>query len=303
MGETARVADHASRHRDLCRDQEGPMRDGNHARALRAGRRRSLGALIAVGWVVGASFAVPAGSVPARPAGALNLNAGLDLASQLGSCPPDTPATVDACAERTVKGLVPGLGAVTASYTFFVTEGPPLCPAEGSGKALATTIRLVVVGKGDIDVAVAEGAQCIDIEGVRTQTQTFVIRGGAGLYTGASGGGKLERLLGGDTPSGRRGTETWTGTLAVPALEFDLARPTLTGAVDRTARAPLHAKTVRVRFTVKAHDAVDGPLPVTCAPRSGSRFKIGKTRVTCSATDKSANRATAKFSVTVKASH
>jgi len=51
---------------------------------------------------------------------------------------------------------------------------------------------------------------------------------------------------------------------------------------------------------VAAHDDVDGTVPVTCAPRSGSFFPVGRTRVRCAATDKSANTATASFTVTVR---
>ena len=56
----------------------------------------------------------------------------------------------------------------------------------------------------------------------------------------------------------------------------------------------------RVTFQIKAQDDRDGTLPVTCAPKSGSRFRIGKTRVTCVATDSSANAVSARFTVTVR---
>jgi hypothetical protein len=264
-------------------------------------------ALLAVGGVaglaifVGASPGVPATSAGTHSAETLNLQARLDLVSQLGSCPPGVGAPVTACAARTGEGLVSGLGRVTESYTFLLSEGPPTCAGAGSGKALAYPVRLVVVGKGEIDVAVAEAAECIGTEAVRTQTQGFVITGGTGIYAGASDSGTVERVLGGETPTGRRGTETWTGTLDVPRLEFDVTPPTLSGAVNKTVRAPRRAKSVRVRFTVTAQDARDGSVPVRCTPRSGSRFKLGKTRVTCAATDKSGNTATAKFIVTVRA--
>jgi len=45
---------------------------------------------------------------------------------------------------------------------------------------------------------------------------------------------------------------------------------------------------------------VDGAVAVSCRPASGSRFKIGRTNVTCSAADKTGNTATARFTVTVK---
>jgi len=249
---------------------------------------------------VGTSAAVPATS-GATSVGTLNLHGRLALVSHLTSCPPGTSPTFTMCAARTGKGLVPGLGRVTESYTFLFSEGPPTCPAAGLGKALAYPDRLVVADKGEIDVAFAEGADCLDIEAVRTQTQSFVITAGTGIYAGASGSGTAERVLGGPTPTGRSGTETWTGTLEVPGLEFDVTRPTLSGAVNKTVRAPRRAERVRVRFTVTAKDAVDGSVPGRCRPRSGNRFKLGKTRVTCAATDKSGNTATAKFIVTVRA--
>ena len=42
-------------------------------------------------------------------------------------------------------------------------------------------------------------------------------------------------------------------------------------------------KVARVSFKVTATDAVDGPVPAVCAPKSGSRFRIGRTTVRCSA--------------------
>jgi hypothetical protein len=44
---------------------------------------------------------------------------------------------------------------------------------------------------------------------------------------------------------------------------------------------------------------VDGPLPATCTPASGSLFPIGTTPVTCSATDAHGNTGSATFTVTV----
>jgi hypothetical protein len=48
-----------------------------------------------------------------------------------------------------------------------------------------------------------------------------------------------------------------------------------------------------------ATDDVDGPVPVSCAPASGSQFNIGTTSVDCSATDSSGNTGHASFDVTV----
>ena len=256
--------------------------------------------LVGLATFVAASPATPATSGETNSAGTLNLQARLDLVSQLGPCPPGVGAPVVACAARRGEGLVPGLGRVTETYTFLVSEGPPTCATAGVGKALGYPVRLVVVGKGEIEVAVAAGADCIGIEAVRTQTQSFLITGGTGIYAGASGNGTVARVLGGENPNGRSGTDTWTGTLDVPGHDFDLAPPTLTGAVNKTVRAARRTRRVRVTYAVSARDDVDGPVPVSCKPRSGSRFRIGRTAVRCSATDTSANTPTAKFTITVK---
>jgi hypothetical protein len=201
---------------------------------------------------------------------------------------------VDDCAARTISGRFPGLGVVTGAYEFFVKFGSPYCAAN-LGKALTYPIRVTVASKGEIHVAVDEGA-CVDAESIRTQTQTFTITGGTGVYAGAAGSGSLARAL----DQNLSGKETWTGTFTAPALEFDLTAPTLAGTTSRSVRARKGAKTARVAFTVTAMDDRDGTLPVTCDSKSGSKFRLGRTRVTCSATDTSANSATASFTITVK---
>jgi hypothetical protein len=231
-------------------------------------------------------------------AGPLEMKASLALVSQLGGCKKVGIATD--CALRTVDGPFPGLGSVTGSYGFQMDLGSGAC-ASGLGKALAYSIQLQVAGKGAIDVAVSDGAACIVLESVRTQTQAFTVTGGTGIYAGASGGGTLERALANPRDDGsRHGFETWKGTLSVPGLAFDVIAPKLVGATSRKVVAPRRAKRVRVRFVVTATDDVDGPVPATCRPRSGTRFHIGRTQVRCSATDTSANAATASFRITVR---
>ena len=48
-----------------------------------------------------------------------------------------------------------------------------------------------------------------------------------------------------------------------------------------------------------ANDTVDGALPASCIPASGSSFNVGATTVTCSATDSHSNTGSASFTVTV----
>jgi hypothetical protein len=158
----------------------------------------------------------------------------------------------------------------------------------------------MVARKGEIDVATPD-TPCVPILVAEWQIRPFTVTGGTGIYAGASGSGTLTPSLGSLTSQGRTGTETWTGTLMVPGLEFDLTAPTLTGATNKTVKAQKGAKSARVTFRVTAQDDRDGgALPVSCSPRSGSAFRIGKTRVTCHASDTSANSVKASFTVTVK---
>jgi len=79
----------------------------------------------------------------------------------------------------------------------------------------------------------------------------------------------------------------------------DTAAPVLNlpGTVNAPATGPNGAS---VSFSVSARDAVDGPVAVTCTPRSGSVFALGSTTVTCRASDSRGNQASGGFSVVVQ---
>jgi HYR domain len=221
----------------------------------------------------------------------LEFRATLATSSPAGPCPSGAPQDAE-CHARTAVARVRGLGNITSSYTWFFAHGD--CPAL-QVKPFATTGRLVVAQKGEIDFALADGARCVEQEPVRNEPQQFTITGGTGIYQGASGQGTAVRSL-----SGGRGVELWTGTLTVSGLEFDTTPPRIVGAVSKTVRAPAGAKRARVTYKVTARDAVDGLVAAACAPRSGSLFKRGRTAVTCTATDESANATSARFVVTVR---
>jgi hypothetical protein len=156
--------------------------------------------------------------------GTLDLNASLALHSDHGAC---DPGSAEDCAEHTIVGAFPGLGQVTGKYTFLIDLGQPSCSNEFFGKGLAYPARLSVAAKGAIDIAVADGAECVEENSVRTQAQTFRVTGGTGMYVGATGGGTLKRTLGDLTDRGRYGKESWTGTLNVSGLEFQHDAPDL----------------------------------------------------------------------------
>ena len=69
----------------------------------------------------------------------------------------------------------------------------------------------------------------------------------------------------------------------------------------KTVRAAKGAQSARVTFEVTAtDDEGGGDFPVSCSPRSGSRFPLGETTVQCAATGSNGSAATAAFTVTVK---
>jgi hypothetical protein len=54
-----------------------------------------------------------------------------------------------------------------------------------------------------------------------------------------------------------------------------------------------------VTYTASASDVVDGAVAVACSPASGSTFPVGATTVTCSASDRRGNAASASFGVSI----
>ena len=116
----------------------------------------------------------------------------------------------------------------------------------------------------------------------------IVITGSGGL-SGVSGSGTIAN----------QGAYVVTATLSAPSSLFDVESPVITGAVNKTVKTSSRLG-ARVRFAVTARDGVDGRVGVNCRPPSGTRFRVGRTRVTCKATDSSANTVTRSFFVNVQ---
>jgi hypothetical protein len=188
---------------------------------------------------------------------------------------------------------------VRARYRHDLVQLPGRRRQPACVRVLGYPATLTVAGKGSIDLVFDPVAACLSPEGVLSTAQAFTVVGGSGLYAGAGGGGTLSRALF-NQPAAVVRTETFTGTLVVAGLDFDTTQPTVSGATRRRVRAPRGARRVRVCYRVKAVDDRDGAVPVACRPRSGTRFRIGRTTVPCSAVDTSGNRATARFVVTVR---
>jgi HYR domain len=241
---------------------------------------------------------VPSGasSTPTRTSGALEVRATFTDAFYEGPCPPGTPVPTQVeCFLFNGHGVVPGLGKATVTWELIddLSDGLP-CQHFNF-----TTVVVKVVGKGEIDASLTDPrTHCWKVPPVVAGPFVGTVTGGSGSYAGASGTLQVTENLTDETGGAGDAIETWVGTLTVPGLDFDLTPPTLHGVHNRTIRAP-KGKRVRVRYTVTARD--DGrAVPVTCTPRSGSVFKQGYTKVTCSATDASGNTTSATFVVTVQ---
>jgi flagellar hook assembly protein FlgD len=85
------------------------------------------------------------------------------------------------------------------------------------------------------------------------------------------------------------GTSNGTFTVVVT----DTVRPTLNLPANITTGNQV------VTYSATATDNIDGAIPVSCSPPSGSTFASGTTTVQCAATDSHANTATGSFTVTV----
>jgi hypothetical protein len=244
---------------------------------------------LALGPVAGVSAA------PARPSGTLQVNASIVQEWSMTACPPGTPPAVE-CLRTVGEGLVAGLGRVRVTYEKVIHRDDPSCFIVHHNTAV-----IEVAGKGTLQVS-RTGRDCGAGPPPRQDGPfEFTVAGGSGTYAGASGTlvyRSSVTMRVGPCCSGTA-RDTWTGTLTVPGVDFDVGSPDLTGAVSKVVRAPSGARRVRVRYVVTAADAVDGVLPVSCKPRSGSFFAVGRTTVTCSATDSSGNTARRRFTVTV----
>jgi HYR domain len=207
-------------------------------------------------------------------------------------CPAGSTAT-NCYRNASVDGaVIPGLGKVSTKYTL-------LLDFAGSCGNVHAQIPIVIAGKGEIDFATKSTGCVAPDQLMKYPPSDVTVTGGNGLYAGASGSGVLnyenhERGAGSGSSF-----LTWTGTLNVPGLAFDTTAPRIAGAISRTARTRAAAGT-RVRYAVSATDATDGKVLPSCKPKSGSVFRVGRTTVTCTAVDGSANTATKRFVITVK---
>jgi hypothetical protein len=90
-----------------------------------------------------------------------------------------------------------------------------------------------------------------------------------------------------------------TGWASFTVAVVDTTAPTIAVPGDIAVEGASAAGAV-VTYAASASDVVDGSVPVTCVPPSGSTFPVGTTTVTCTARDAAGNEASASFVVRVR---
>jgi hypothetical protein len=98
------------------------------------------------------------------------------------------------------------------------------------------------------------------------------------------------------TCSATHGGRTTTKSFSITVV--DRTAPVLTVPADKNLRTR-SPNGVQVRYSASATDLVDGPVPVSCTPPSGSLFGNGTTVVSCEAADRYRNSANAQFTISV----
>jgi hypothetical protein len=89
---------------------------------------------------------------------------------------------------------------------------------------------------------------------------------------------------------------TASGSFTVTVADTTPPSLNLPGGITAEATGAAGAA---VSYTATATDLVDGSVPVSCTPASGSAFPAGTTTVSCAASDAHGNAATGSFTVTV----
>lgn len=228
--------------------------------------------------------------------GAVALNARFAGPIEEIACPSGTPPTpITECYLSEAEGQVPGLGPTSLKFTLF--KALPYGQSDLCRIFSTPDATFAVAGEGEIELAATNpSCQTPPLSGPGGSMQ-FIVTGGSGIYAGAAGSGTMRFTS--FLSENSKATSTWTGTLAVAGVDFDTNPPTISGASNKVVKIKKNTRRARVSYSVTATDAVDGTVPVTCTPRSGAFFPVGRTQVRCSATDSNSNTTGASFRVTV----
>jgi hypothetical protein len=189
------------------------------------------------------------------------------------------------------EGLVPGLG-LTKLRERVLQSGDMddnMCEPQVRYGTISTPRGTIDYLAGGIDCPATREQSA----GYRAVVVSWRTVGGTGAYAGVTGSGHA-----GVRPEEDEVFTHIFGALEVPGLEFDTTAPVLSRVPRRVTIRADRLTAVRLPLPF-ARDAVDGVLPVKCAPPAGGRYRFGATIVECEAVDKSGNAATARFTVVV----
>lgn len=201
-----------------------------------------------------------------------------------------------------VDGVISSVNCLPASGSTFPL-GPPTtvtCEASDTSSNTATSNFLVTVNDTIAPVVIPPGDISVEATGPGTTVSI-----GEALATDAVGVTFLTNNAPVSFPVGAT-TITWTardaagnvGNALSTVTVNDTKPPVFPSLADVTAETTSPAGTYQDINPPTANDLVDGPVTATCLPGSGV-FPVGTTEVTCTASDKHSNSATATFNVIV----
>jgi len=213
--------------------------------------------------------------------------------------------TYDASASDSLSGLDTFSCTPPSGSTFPMATTPVSCSATDKAGNSATgtfTVTVLTVQDKTAPVVTVPADITVDATGPTGAVVTFTasaldaVDGSlAPTCTPSSGStfalGSTKVTCSVTDKAGNVGSASFNVTVA------DTTPPELKLPSDMTVQATSPGAVVT--FSVSASDLVDGSMPVTCTPASGSTFPLGTTTVTCSAIDKTGNKASASFKVTV----
>ena len=120
----------------------------------------------------------------------------------------------------------------------------------------------------------------------------------AGDFFGRSVALSLNNIIVGASSNSTQGAWLAGAAYVYSNPQGDTTAPIISGLNNLSITA-ISTSGATATFNPTATDDVDGSVPVTCSPTSGSIFPIGVSTVTCQATDSAGNTATGSFAVTV----
>ena len=210
-----------------------------------------------------------------------------------------------ATAQDTVDGAVTPSCAPPSGSAFPLGATTVTCTAgDSSDNTVSQTFKVTVVDTTPPAIAPAAGVDA-EATGPDGAVVRFATPAAEDLVDGA-GPVHCTPAAGGTFPVGAT-TVTCTATDAagntagttIRVTVRDTTAPSLVLPADMLVTAT-GADGAPVTFRPGATDVVDGSVPVTCTPASGSTLAIGTTEVSCSATDRAGNTARGSFQVTVR---